>query len=220
MNTPENAKVDVLECLDLCRMLRGALQIIRLHKDELCLIDAEIGDGDHGITMSRAMEKMGEVIDATPNQQISPMLNDIAWALMGIDGGAAGPLYGSIFLGMADATIGKDTLTSTDVAAMFEGGLASIQQQTPAREGDKTLLDAFIPAIRSLRSESAQGTSLIDMMQQAALAAREGSEATRNYPARFGRAKFQGDRTIGTPDPGSVSMALVFEGFVEGLMEG
>ncbi len=124
---------------DLKRMLGGAIEIIREKKLELCHLDAAIGDGDHGITMLRAMEKMGEVIQAEPEGDLGAMLGNIAWALMDIDGGATGPLFGSLFLGMSEATAGLTVLDGEGFARMFESGLLSIEGQTKARIGDKTL---------------------------------------------------------------------------------
>lgn len=205
---------------NLCQMLKGAVEIIRTNCDDLSVLDAEIGDGDHGITMLRAMETMEEVIDNHQGREISPLLNDIAWAIMGIDGGATGPLYGALFLGMSDATAGKTTLDCPAFAEMFQGGLSAIQEQTKARVGDKTLMDALIPAVNAISSSADQGKDIQEMLIAAAEAGRQGADATKDIPARYGRAKFQGERTIGKPDPGSVSMALVFQGFLNGLNAG
>jgi dihydroxyacetone kinase-like protein len=202
---------------ELKTMFQGAIDIIREKRDELCLLDAAIGDGDHGITMLRAMEKMGEVMISQTSGDVSTLLNDIGWALMNIDGGATGPLYGSIFIGMSDATVGKDILDRDSFARMFEGGLKAIEQQTKARAGDKTLLDALIPAVQAIRAAAQQGETIHGMLVAAATAARQGAESTSLIPARYGRAKFQGDRTIGHMDPGSVSVAYVFQGFLAGL---
>ena len=208
-----------IEYQQLCQMLNGAIQIVCLNCKDLSLLDAETGDGDHGVTMKRAMEKMGEVITKSQTSQISQLLGDISWALMDIDGGAVGPLYGSMFLGMSDATVDKSALDCDEFAMMFEGGLSSIQEQTKARVGDKTLMDALIPSVAALRSSAEKGNDILSMLDAAAKAAQEGAEATKNFPARFGRAKYQGDRTLGKPDPGSVSMALVFKGFINGLKD-
>lgn len=202
---------------EIKRMLNGAIEIIRIKKDELSRLDAAIGDGDHGVTMWRAMEKMGEVVSTQPSGDLSTLFSEIGWALMNIDGGATGPLYGSLFLGMSDATVGMNSLDSAAFAVMFEGGLKSLEQQTKARLGDKTLMDALIPAVNALRASADQGQSIQEMIAQAAEQARLGSESTSAIPARYGRAKFQGDRTIGHPDPGSVSMAYIFQGFKDGL---
>ena len=198
-------------------MLGGAIQIICEKKLELCRLDAAIGDGDHGITMLRAMEKMGDVMEAETKGDLGALLNNIAWTLMDIDGGAVGPLYGSLFLGMSEATAGMFELDENDFARMFENGLKSIEEQTKARVGDKTLMDALIPAVQVLRVSADQGKTLPEMLAAATSAALQGAESTRNFPAHYGRAKYQGERTLGHPDPGSVSMAYFFQGLQTGL---
>jgi phosphoenolpyruvate---glycerone phosphotransferase subunit DhaL len=202
---------------EIKKMLGGALAIIRVKSDELCLLDAAIGDGDHGITMLRAMEKMGMVIEANAQSALSDLLGQIAWALMDIDGGATGPLYGSLFLGMSEGVAGLETLNGDAFARMFEQGVVSIEQQTKARVGDKTLMDALIPAVEALRSQADQGKTIPELLEAASEAAKQGADATRNIPARYGRAKHQGERTLGHPDPGSVSMAYMFQGLRDGL---
>ncbi len=202
---------------DLCRMILGAVDQICLHSDELSLLDAEVGDGDHGVTMRRAMEKAAAVISAHSGQDVSSLLDEIGWALMSIDGGATGPLFGSLFLGMSEASAGKSTLDLKDFAGLFAGGLASLQQQSKARLGDKTLMDALIPAVEALQAQSAQSQDILAALRAGALAARAGSNATANLVAHFGRAKYQGERTLGKLDPGSVSMAYFFEGLLAGL---
>lgn len=208
--------MNVLNYDTICQMILGAVSEIRTHSDELSLLDAEVGDGDHGVTMRRAMEKIAAVMAGHPDQSISNLLSDIAWALLAIDGGATGPLFGSLFLGMADATEGKTSLTIQEMVEMFAGGLASLQEQSKAKLGDKTLMDAIIPAVDALRQNPIQG-DILAALKAAATAARNGSNSTVNLVAHFGRAKFQGERTLGKLDPGSVSMALFFEGMLHGL---
>ena len=201
----------------LVQMLSGAAQLIQQNRDELCRIDAVIGDGDHGVTMARAMKIVTEKIAAAGSTDMQGLLEDIAWALMDCDGGATGPLYGSLFLGMSNGTAGKTTLDGPGFARMLESGLESIQQQTKAKVGDKTMMDALIPAVQAATQAAKEGQDILAVLVAAAEAARQGSEFTRSIPARFGRAKYQGERTIGHPDPGSVSITLVFKGFLNGL---
>lgn len=202
---------------DIKQMLGGAVEIIRQKNGELSLLDAAIGDGDHGVTMLRAMEKINKVISAHTNENISDLLSEIGWALLDIDGGAVGPLYGSLFLGMSEATQGQESLDADHFAQMFESGLGSIEKQTKARIGDKTMMDALIPAVQALRTSAEQGAAIAAMLDLAAAAAMEGAESTRNIAAHYGRAKFQGERTLGHPDPGSVSMAYLFKGMRAGI---
>jgi len=202
---------------DLKRMLGGAVEIIRQKNDELSILDAAIGDGDHGVTMLRAFEKINQVMEAHPQGKIVDLLTDIGWALLDIDGGATGPLYGSLFLGMGEALVGLDALDPDQFARMFEMGLESIGKQTKARKGDKTMMDALIPAVESMRNSAQQGLDIPEMLEKAASAARQGAESTKNIPAHYGRAKHQGERTLGHPDPGAVSLAYVIQGLRNGL---
>lgn len=198
------------------KMLSAAGDIIIENRDHLCKIDAAIGDGDHGITMERVMKIVAAKIKEDSSSNMSLLLQDIAWALMDCDGGATGPLYGSFFLGMSDALVNKTVIDQTSFAAMLEGGLKSLMQQTKAKVGDKTMMDALIPAVNATTQGAHDNHSIVDILDAAAKAAKAGSEYTSTIPARFGRAKYQGDRTIGHPDPGSVSISLLFQGFLIG----
>ncbi len=199
------------------RMLNGSVVIIREKCDELSHLDAAIGDGDHGVTMLRAMEKVNTVMESHPTGKIADLLNEIGMELLNIDGGATGPLFGSLFLGMADGAVDQEDLDAEHMALIFERGLVSIEQQTKARVGDKTLMDALIPAVESLKASAQQGKEITEMLALAADAAWKGAKSTKNFPAHFGRAKFQGDRTLGHPDPGSISTAYIIKGMHNGL---
>ena len=201
------------------RMLKGGIDIIKENHEYLSQLDTVIGDGDHGVSMLRAMKKLEEIMAETDTSDLKAMLDAMSWALLGIDGGATGPLYGMFFLGMAQAVGNKQELDNKDVAAMFASALASIQQQTKAQVGDKTMLDALIPAVQAMQAAAEEGKSIEDLLARAAEVAKKGAESTKGFAARFGRAKNQGDRTIGHQDPGATSTALLFKGFYNGLTE-
>jgi dihydroxyacetone kinase-like protein len=103
------------------------------------------------------------------------------------------------------------------MAAMFEAGLTALRKQTKARPGDKTMMDAMVPAILALRAAADAGKSVIQSLHDASAAAKAGAEATRNLTARHGRAKFLGEKTRGHLDPGAASISLMFEGFCSAL---
>lgn len=207
----------VLEYDQYVKMLVGAVEIIRENHAMLSSLDAETGDGDHGVTMLRAMNKVGDVITAFPSKDLKTLTYDIGWALLGIDGGSTGPLFGSLFMGMSEALEGKTSIDSETLAKMFESGLVAIQLQTKAQVGDKTMIDSLVPAINALRAAADKHEDLVVLMQAATKAAEEGALATRNMQARFGRAKHQGERTIGHQDPGATSTSLVFRGMLNNL---
>lgn len=182
---------------ELTLMFRGAAARIRDQHRRLSELDCIAGDGDHGSTMLRVVEQLECASGATPAE----LLRDAGWRILGVDGGASSSLLGTFFSGMAE--------DCGDLAAACESGLAAVRRQTRAQPGDKTMMDALVPAVRELRAGSG--------LRGAAEAARAGADSTRGLVARHGRAKYLGEKTRGHEDPGAESIALLFEGFYRGL---
>lgn len=199
---------------ELTAMLQCAVDKIRANHEMLSQLDSVGGDGDHGTTMLRAMVNLEKAVVASSEKNIYDLLGDIAWAVMGTDGGATGPLFGSFFMGMADPAKGKETLDAPTLAAMFAAGLANVQKQTKAQVGDKTMIDALAPACDA--AVQAAGEGLDAVLEKAAAAATAGAAATKQLQARFGRAKNFGEKSIGSQDAGATSVSLIFQGFLEG----
>jgi len=197
-------------------MLNAAAAQIRAHHEMLSRLDAATGDGDHGTTILRAMEAVVNTVGADSGVQLKPMLCGVAWAVMSCDGGSTGPLLGSFFLGMSEGCGERDELDLQALVGVFESGVAKLQKQSRAAIGDKTMMDAFLPALAALKAAS-PGSSIKAALEQAAQAAALGAEATTNMRAKFGRARNLGDRVLGHPDPGAVSVSLLFKGFCEGV---
>lgn len=202
---------------ELVAMLRGAARQIRDNHETLSTLDSFAGDGDHGITMVRAVTELEKVLDSAAPGDLGSLLNDIGWAIMGVDGGATGPLLGSLFLGMADTVQNAETLDPATVVAIFEAGLAGVQKRTKAQVGDKTLMDALVPAVQALKEAVEEGANIAGALHAAAKAALQGAVSTKDLQARFGRARNLGEKSIGEQDPGATSIALIFRGFAEGL---
>ncbi len=200
---------------DFVRMIRAAAAKVRENQETLSKLDSVGGDGDHGTSMSRAMTKAEEAIEAEATGQLKALLTDIGWAIMGADGGATGPLFGMFFMGMADAVGEADALDAKALAEAFGAGLAALEKQTTARPGDKTLMDAIVPAVAALRESAEAGASPAEALAAAAEAAERGAEATKDLQARFGRAKNIKEASVGSADPGATSAALLFRGFAE-----
>ena len=193
---------------DFARMIAGAAAAIRAQHAMLSKLDCAAGDGDHGATMLRAVDRLERVFAPGGPGDLKTCLKDAGWSVLGVDGGASSSLLGVFFGGMADAN---------DMTGMFEAGLAALRKQTKAQPGDKTMMDALVPAIQALRAAADSGKSVHEGLSDAAAAARAGAEETRNLTARYGRAKFLGEKTLGHADPGAVSISLLFEGFYEGF---
>jgi dihydroxyacetone kinase-like protein len=207
---------DKLTSSQVGHMLEAAQAQIRSQHERLSRLDAAVGDGDHGTTMLRVMEAAAKSASGHPDADLRELFSAVAWAVMACDGGSVGPLLGSFFLGMSEAAAGRSELDAAAVVALFEAGVAKMQRQSRAQIGDKTMMDALLPAVAALRaSDPSQGIETA--LQQAAEAAARGAEATATMRAKFGRARHLGDRALGHPDPGAVSVSLLFKGFGEGL---
>jgi phosphoenolpyruvate---glycerone phosphotransferase subunit DhaL len=200
-------------------MMLGAIQQVKDGEKYLSKLDSVCGDGDHGITMARAVDHLKVVLTEGKRIDLKSLVYELGWTLLGIDGGATGPLLGSLFLGMSETLEGKQSLDAVDLAQMFEEGLSSVQRQTKARVGDRTMIDALTPAVSALRNGANNGESISDILRSAAESARRGAVSTRDMVARFGKAKFSGERLSGHQDAGATSIAMIFCGFYEGFIK-
>lgn len=200
---------------ELRAMILAAVDLIKAQQDELSRLDAATGDGDHGMAICRAMDAAAKALEENAGQSIDKTLKAIGWAVMGIDGGSTGPLFGSLFNGMAKAAKDVDSVDGPALVAMFEQGLAGIRKHTQAAVGDKTLIDAIEPAVQAM--VTASGEDIAAILAAAAKAADEGAKATADMQAKFGRAKNLGERSIGHIDPGAASAALLFAGFAKAM---
>lgn len=193
-------------------MVRNALSQIKEREDEFSRLDAIIGDGDHGTAIVSALTAGME--SAEQGTEFKAMLNDMGFNVMLRTSGSTSTLLGAFFLGMSDPVSGKE-LDSAGVKAMFSGGLMNVQKQTKAQKGDKTMMDALIPAIEAIQASSSNDIKI--MLTEAAEAALAGAEATVEMKANFGRARNYGERSIGYADSGATSWACMFAAFAEAL---
>jgi phosphoenolpyruvate---glycerone phosphotransferase subunit DhaL len=172
-------------------------------------LDTAIGDGDHGINMSRGFSAVEKKLDSTPTPDLAALFKLVGMALLSSVGGASGPLYGGFFLELAKQTAGKKQLDRNSLAAVLEGGLADIRRRGKAEPGDKTIVDALLPAVEALKSTS--DDNLAAALQKAAQAGKTGAESTISLRARKGRASYLGGRSIGHQDPGAASCSLLLD---------
>ncbi len=183
---------------------------------ELTRLDCATGDGDHGVTMVRTIKAILDSVENCEEKDIKKALGDAAWNAMSQDGGSTGPLFGSLLMGMSDG-VDSNELDTVAVAKFFTEGLKSMAKQSKAEVGDKTMMDALIPAVNIMNKSADAGESLADMMQKAADAAKAGVESTKAIAARFGRAKNIGERSLGHADPGATSIAYIFQSFADAV---
>jgi len=194
-------------------MFAEAAELIRSQNEVLSRLDSQCGDGDHGTTMMRAMEILEAATRSSARaRSLSETLREAGWNVMGVDGGASSALLGSFIAGMGDTELG-DAADCVTMARSLKTGLQSVLRRTRARPGDKTMIDALVPAVEAFEAAAANGAAIGKAMNQAAAAAEAGAASTENLVARHGRAKYLGEKTLGCADAGATSMALLFRGF-------
>ena len=196
---------------ELARRLGRACESVIAARDELTEIDSRFGDADHGITMEKIAQAVAEAVAASGGG-INAMLGDAAMEVMMINGGSAVPLWNTWLDGLAEAAPEGDELDAEGLRRMLGHALESLSEISKAKVGDKTMMDALIPATEAAL---ACPGSEEEVLRAAAQAAAEGAEASRNFVSKFGRARSYGEATIGTPDAGAVSMSRFFAGLAE-----
>ncbi len=174
--------------------------------DELDDLDAAIGDGDHGTNMARGLATAA-AISPMPEATAGQYLRQVGMALVSSVGGASGPLYGTFFLRVAQ--FWQSPYTVQDIARALRAGADGIAARGRAKPGDKTMLDALLPAVETL--EAAVGDDQDSALRQAVAAARAGAEATTGMLARRGRAAHFKERSLGHLDPGAKSMEIILD---------
>ncbi|BDF06055.1 dihydroxyacetone kinase subunit DhaL [[Clostridium] hylemonae] len=210
--------LDRLNAADARNMLLYIADKIIAAKPYLTEIDSVIGDGDHGIGMAGGMQKAKKkLLQMQDETNVYALFEAAGKAMLMSMGGASGVIFGSLYLAGAKDMEPKEELTAADLAAMERKSLLAIQERGKAEVGDKTMVDALAPAVEAMEREASG--SLLDMLNAAEEAARQGMEDTKKYIARFGRAKSLMERAIGHQDAGATSVWLIFQGmreFVEG----
>ena len=195
---------------ELAARLRGACAAVTAAQDELTEIDSHCGDADHGVTMTKIAQAIAGSIPSAGG--IKGMLEDAAMEVMMINGGSAVPLWNTWLDGLAEAAPEGEELDAEGLKHRLGHALEELSALSKAKVGDKTMMDALIPATEAAL---ACPGSEEEMLRAAAQAAAEGAEASRNFVSKFGRARSYGEATIGTPDAGAVSMSRFFAGLAE-----
>ena len=190
--------------------VRSSAAVIAEHRVELITLDRDIGDGDHGENMDRGFSAVLAKLDDLPADAIpADVLKLVATTLISTVGGAAGPLYGTAYLKAAGAVAGKTDLDAAAIASLLGAARDGIVLRGKAEPGDKTMIDAWTPAVDAAEAAVADGASEVGVLEAAAAAAESGAEATEPLVARKGRASYLGERAIGHRDPGAQSTALL-----------
>ncbi|MDO4314205.1 MAG: DAK2 domain-containing protein [Oscillospiraceae bacterium] len=192
--------------------LKHACASVTAAEQELTEIDSKFGDADHGLTMAKIAGAISAAVDASDGG-IQAMLDDAAMAVMSLNGGSAVPLWNTWLDGMQmDAPAGGE-IDVAGIQAVFARALAELHDMSGAKVGDKTMMDALIPASEAIAAYAGGDES--ELFAAAAKAAADGAENSKNFVSKFGRAKSYGAKTIGTPDAGAASMAYFFRGLAQ-----
>ena len=191
--------------------IKAFADVIAEQKDYLTQLDSAIGDADHGVNMHRGMQAALGKLPGVADKDIGTILKTVGMTLVSTVGGAAGPLYGTLFMQLGAATAGKLELTLADWAAALEAGIDGVVMRGKANLGDKTMVDALTPALTTLKAAAANGAGLRDALRQSEQAADQGKLDTIPLVARKGRASYLGERSAGHQDPGATSSHLLLK---------
>lgn len=199
---------------DLAAWLRRSDALLTEHAAELNDLDAAIGDGDHGTNMKRGFSAVAEVLGGLEDGTVDALLKKVGATLVSTVGGASGPLYGTFFLRMGTSQAGSASLDAYALQSALQAGVDGIGQRGKAIIGQKTMIDAWVPAL------DAYGRAADDLglaLQAGAKAAAQGRDDTAALVAMKGRASYLGERAVGHVDPGAASTALLWEAAAETL---
>ena len=192
--------------------LQHACEAVTAAEAELTEIDSKFGDADHGLTMAKIAVAISKAVDASAGG-IQSMLDDAAMAVMALNGGSAVPLWNTWLDGMQEEAPEGEEIDVPGLKAIFAKALEELDDMSGAKVGDKTMMDAIIPASQAIAAYA--GDDEGGLFEAAAQAAVQGAEATKNFVSKYGRAKSYGTQTIGTPDAGAISAAYFFRGLAQ-----
>ncbi|WP_211210013.1 dihydroxyacetone kinase subunit DhaL [Propionispira raffinosivorans] len=210
MNVFENKKGKII----LLKMVKT----IQENKVYLGDLDGLIGDGDHGMNMNKGFS-LFEKRYCKNDFRFTDGLKNLGMLLMNEIGGSMGPIYGTIFTGMAEASEKLETISLKDFSEILEAGYNGLMEIVEARAGDKTLVDTLFPTLKSLKTDVVLGVDFVVALDKMKAAAKQGSESTKDMVARYGRSSRLGERSRGVLDTGSVSCYLILAAMADGIKE-
>jgi dihydroxyacetone kinase-like protein len=191
---------------------------IQKNKDYLGEVDGLIGDGDHGMNMNKGFTMFGEQI-AGKEIGFAEGLDELGNLLFSKIGGSMGPIYGSIFMSMAESIEDFAEIDTADVAKMIDAGLTGLHEVVKGEVGDKTLVDTLVPANEALKKAAMEGKPLPEALEAMKAAAAKGRDSTKDLVAKFGRSSRLGERSRGVLDAGAVSCCIILTTIADGITE-
>jgi dihydroxyacetone kinase-like protein len=211
----ETVAVTPLTAETVLHWLSNCAATYEKHKDELTQLDAAIGDADHGANMARGFTAVRGKLAELRDKDIGAIFKTVAMTLISTVGGASGPLYGTFFLQAATGANGKKSLTQEELLSVFGAGLQGLKSRGKASVGEKTMVDARVPALEALKPTG--DDSLSAAIDRAVIAAKAGADSTVPLVAKKGRASYLGERSAGHMDPGAASTVLLLEALQQAI---
>ena len=199
-------------------ILLNMVQAIHENKQYLGDIDGLIGDGDHGMNMNKGFVTYGERL-GEDETTFTDGLNDLGMVLLNEIGGSMGPIYGTIFMDMAEAGEDLDEITVADLGAMLEAGLNGLCGIVDAKVGDKTLVDTLAPSVDVMKAAGAEGKDFKEALAEMKAAGEAGRDSTKDMVAKFGRSSRLGERSRGVLDAGATSCCIILSAMADGISE-
>jgi dihydroxyacetone kinase-like protein len=197
--------------------LEHTAAVLNDNKDYLTQLDSPIGDADHGINMSRGFKSVLGKLPSVADKDIGNILKTTGMALISSVGGASGPLYGTFFMRSGAASLSKEELNNEDLLQLFFDGVDGIVQRGRPQLGDKTMPDAWAPALEAMQAAFVSDDDVVAALRSTVTAAEQGMKNTIPLQAKKGRASYLGERSIGHQDPGATSSYLILKALLETL---
>lgn len=210
--------MDTLTTQQLSDALRLAAAYIVEAEPYLTEVDTVIGDGDHGEGMKIGFTALGIQLDKENYATPYALLHASGLCLVRTMGGASGVLFGTLFIGGLEAVKGKNVLSASDLAAFFDQSIAAVQQRGRTGPGGKTMVDALVEANEAMKNKLAGSKQIEDILCAAYLGATAGMEKTKDMLPQAGRSKNFREKALGYPDPGAISVSIIFKGLYEAIM--
>lgn len=203
----------------IVRWLENTAAVLKENRSYLTELDSAIGDADHGINMDRGFKKVMEKLPTVADKDIGNILKTTGMTLISSVGGASGPLYGTFFMRSGMAMAAKEELSNDDLYQLLQAGVEGILQRGRPKLEDKTMYDAWAPAMEAMQDALSTGKGTVETLEMAVSAAEQGMKNTIPLQARKGRASYLGERSIGHQDPGATSSYLILNTLLETIKE-
>lgn len=203
----------------IVRWLEKTAAVLEENRSYLTELDSAIGDADHGTNMHRGFKKVMEKLPTVADKDIGNILKTTGMTLISSVGGASGPLYGTFFMRSGMAMAAKEELSNDDLFKLLQAGVEGVLQRGRPNLEDKTMYDAWAPAMEAMQEALSAGKGTVEVLETAVAAAEQGMKNTIPLQARKGRASYLGERSIGHQDPGATSSYLILNALLETVKE-